>query len=165
MHNKLSTLTLVSLVAFSSTALLSKSVSALTITLNSINYEIITTTGTYGDLQIDLEAQPWWGSTNLAESGADQVGDGLGFPNGLGPYFGYERTATSTRGWAFDSEDNAAIGISVFDISGFSESRTWAIVDESTTVPEPSTIIGLGTLMIFAFGTDFKRKLGKAKKK
>ena len=165
MNNKLSTLALASLITVSSTALLSESASALTITLDSINYEITTITGTYGDLQTDLETQPWWGFTALAESGADQVGDGLGFPNGLGPYFGYERTTLSTRGWAFDSEDNDAIGIGVFDPGGFSESRTWAIVDQSTSVPEPSTIIGLGTLIAFAFGTDFKRKLANVKKK
>ncbi|MGK7939739.1 MAG: PEP-CTERM sorting domain-containing protein [Crocosphaera sp.] len=32
-------------------------------------------------------------------------------------------------------------------------------------VPEPSTIISLGTLITFAFGTNFKRKFVKAKKK
>ncbi|MGK7955144.1 MAG: PEP-CTERM sorting domain-containing protein [Crocosphaera sp.] len=38
-------------------------------------------------------------------------------------------------------------------------------IEASTSVPEPSTIIGLGILATFGFGTSFKRKLVKAKKK
>ncbi|NES99298.1 MAG: PEP-CTERM sorting domain-containing protein [Sphaerospermopsis sp. SIO1G1] len=36
---------------------------------------------------------------------------------------------------------------------------------QPTSVPEPSTIIGLGVLGTFCAGTGFKHKLAKAKKK
>lgn len=109
---------------------------AVVIDLSGTPYSIDTTVGTYGDLQTALESQPWWGSSALAEEGAGDVGASLGFPNGLGPYFAYERTSTSTRGWSFDDDDDSVIGIGVFDPEGFTASRTWAV---ATLIPEPTT--------------------------
>lgn len=129
---------------------------AAQINLSGTIYNITTIDGTFGDLQTTLESQPWWGSSALAEEGAGDLGASLGFPNGLGPYFGYERTATSTRGWSFDDEENAAIGIGVFDPDGFSASRTWAVTETATSVPEPLGI--LGTIAALGMGAGMKRK-------
>ena len=132
---------------------------AVQINLGGTDYNITTTTGTYGDLQTTLESQPWWGSSELAEEGAGDLGASLGFPNGLGPYFAYERTATSTRGWSFDDEDNAAIGIGVFDPGGFSATRTWAITEAVASVPEPASLLGLAA--VAGIGLATRRKLAQ----
>ena len=51
-----------------------------------------------------------------------------------------------------------------FNVLIFDSSATFAVVDSvSQTVPEPLTILGTGTAIIF--GTTFKRQLNKAKKK
>jgi hypothetical protein len=128
------------------------SASAVTIELGGTNYEITTISGTFDDNQSSLEMQPWWGSQTVAEEAAGLVGTELGTPNfgnTAGAFFAY--AATSSLLFLESSEPS-------YPLNSWPSDReaTFAVAEEVSQVPEPSTILGIATAL--GFGSLFKGK-------
>jgi len=78
---------------------------AVTVTVNSTQYDVSTAFGNFtpipGEIvepwwtnSTELMAQPWWGNQSLAHEFAAAVGGNLGYPNTpvIGPFFAYSFT-------------------------------------------------------------------------
>ena len=146
---------------------------AFVVTINKMQYDVTTFTGTYNDNSSKFATaanggtMPWWGDSSLASEFAHQVGLSLGLPllNIMGPFFGFgglQYGVVLSQAW------HSGFGFVVDNNSGFpaswsqpglslDNSGTWAQVSRSTSpassVPGPLPVLGVAA----AFG--FSRKL------
>jgi hypothetical protein len=158
---------------------------AAQISLEGMDYEVTTITGTFADLFDILNDQPWYteddNTSTLAFSARDQVGEQLGFPatntldTTLGPILRTPLFAfDDLRGGGF-SGDFALASLSdgpidlldgVLDAPSGAvnytadTTLTFAVVapDEPESVPEPMTLLGLGAVGLVGAGSALKRK-------
>ncbi len=135
-------------------SLFTPTVSAVTITLDEINYEITTIEGTFNDNETLLRSQPWFGSFDLSREATSLVGGAFDFPNIIGPIFLTNITGPSF-GYIFNSSTERPTTISFQ--GNFKESTNlFAIATEAEPVPEPLTI--LGTLIAGGIGVAMKKR-------
>jgi len=114
---------------------------------NGMTYDITTATGSANDLRSTLEAQPWFGSINLAVELSRLTLPSFGFPNRLGqtpvtPYYLYKSDGFSyiTRNAGGQAFANNTFG---------NDSDVWHVLESNTTpVPEPSTFLLMGLGLI-----------------
>lgn len=93
------------------------------------------------------------------EIGVFEPGDTLIFPNG-----GVSEFSITGINPKIDIEDPLAFPIQL-EFNSFTASFEMSPLVTSESVPEPSTILGLGLIASFGVGSSFKGKLTKAKKK
>ncbi|ACK70502.1 hypothetical protein PCC7424_2075 [Gloeothece citriformis PCC 7424] len=168
-------LSLGTLTVLGASVLSSQEADAAIFTVNGTQYDITTVTGSFNQLQSQLESQVWWGNTTLAMDFASTVGSSLGKPNLLGlnlvsPLFAYNTILQSIplrpsvrQTLAVGAVEQELLGSTVTLVNTYpslssSISYTWAIATEvpEEPVPEPLTILGVSTVV--GFGAAFKRK-------
>lgn len=152
----------------------SQSAQALRITTSIGDYDVETQIGRFDNIDFRtnvLEEQIWWDNTSLAREFAQLVGFELGRVNPPdsfftigGPYF----ATGSINDINFSGCARFRFGgVSCNNnLQGQNDRSTFAVatpVTPVTPVPEPLTILGTGTAILF--GAGFKHKLTKAKKK
>jgi hypothetical protein len=114
------------------------------VTLNGVQYQITTLVGTPEDFAAYFAQQPWYLSTSLAQSAADQVGASFGLPNNVngpaGPAFVLNYLAPPSNSAA------AFVGTAVpFPFTaGVTPGRTYTFAFDAATVPAPGTAALLG---------------------
>ena len=112
-------------------------------TVNGVNYDITTVTGTFNSLQATLQAQPWWGSSTSAGQFATVVGNSLGLPNFFGingPLFSY--SSGRFFGINTNTSQSFVLGSVVPSARLNSLNLTYATA-KATPVPTPALLPGL----------------------
>ena len=138
-------------------ACISSPARAYIVTVNSVEYEVSTTTGTFGSLGSTLTSQPWWGPSKgpTAASFAAAVAGNLFFPNGggsAGPFFGYDNPDyISGKFW-----NGSAVIDSAFSPS---ESITWAVARQTGSVPDHGQTLALFGAALFGM-LGLRRRFG-----
>jgi hypothetical protein len=150
------------------------SAQAFVVTVNSVQYDVTTFTGSYASSTSKFETaandgvMPWWGDSNLAKQFATAVGSSFGNPNNAvgfdcdttcGPIFGYVANLGGFpnnfgKGWIRLPDGN----IVDLPIQPQTASFTWAqvaLVAAPAPAPGPLPLFGAGA----AFG--FSRQLRK----
>ena len=154
--------TLGAAVALAALSLSPGSAQAYVVTVNSVQYDVTTFTGSYNDnvSKFGVALMPWWGgSSTLANAFAAAVGAGMGYPNGgNGPFFAWKQESgqVSTE---YTYEGNGGS----FPYGQYSASipvgdtyPVWAqVAPAAAPVPAPLPLFGAAA----AFG--FSRKLRK----
>ena len=152
-----------------------KPAQAATFNVNGIDYDITTVTGYYYSLIDQLQATPWWGNDNLANTFSTTVGNFFGNSNdGSGVYFAHALSSESfVIGFYYDENYNSFPLFDtreVVDVYGtqlnlkiYDDGRTkeYAVAVTPAAVPEPLTI--LGSITAAGFGVAFKRKKNSTK--
>ena len=127
------------------------------VTVDGVQYDVTTFTGTYND-NFEKFAQPangglmpWWGSEFTANVFAAAVGSSLGEPNTLLAYTFGPIFAVRVEGGTIFGRYNGLNGDNqVFSYnSNFSESRVWAQVGPADPVPAPLPVLGSGAALGF----------------
>jgi hypothetical protein len=148
------------------------SAKALVVTVNSVQYDVTTFTGTYNNNTSQFETaanggvMPWWGSSASAEQFAITVGTSLGIVNNCqgskncGPFFAYAISGTSSiLNYRFDQSASGGVGgvlISPLG-AGYHASRDWAQATLHTPVPGPLPLFGVGAA--FTFSRRLRKKI------
>jgi hypothetical protein len=154
-------------VALAAISLSAGSAQAVVVTVDGVQYDVTTFTGSYNDNTSKFQTpanggvMPWWGSSVLAVQFATQVGSGLGQPNNLGtpfgPVFAYATSGQNLRIHYYDSRYPSP-SILYYDALPQGDSFTWAQVNVSA-VPAPLPLFGAAA----AFG--FSRRLSSRSKR
>ena len=109
-------------------------------------WDVTTVTGTFNTLQVQLEAQEWWGDRALAIVFANELGASLGTPNnpllGLyyGPYFGYDPYGSYNTWFIAYRAPSYVIDSSISNTF----SGTWAVATRAAVPDSGSTAALLG---------------------
>ena len=163
MRKKLTTLAFTGTIASALTVMVVADAQAVTITLNSQNYEIATVEGDFLELSESVERTPWWEDEAVAFDVAGQFAalcqDGC-LPNefegvALGPLFAYALQAPIGT-IVYETYDETLDASFAGEIPA-TRSGTYAIVSSTTPIPEPLTI--LGSVAAVGFGVVMKRRL------
>ena len=150
------------------------SAQALVVTVNSVQYDVTTFTGTYNDNSSKFKTpanggvMPWWNNSTLAMSFATAVGTNLGYPNlGVaGPVFGYGWESIDPCAENFDSCPDEIVyyifrhsnGAYFESDSSADSARTWA---QASLYTAPAPVPGPLPLFGAAAALGFSRKLRK----
>jgi hypothetical protein len=129
------------------------SAQAYVVTVNGVQYDVTTFTGSYNANTSKFATaanngmMPWWNNSTTAQAFAEQVGSSLGLMN---------VTGTGTSGPFFGYTINANPGISNYRWLGstpvatgsaaFTTARTWA---QATPVPAPLPMLGSAAALSF----------------
>ncbi len=139
--------TLAATIAMTTTVsgVISSSAQAATVnrTVNGVNYDITTVTGTFNSLQATLQSQPWWGSSTSASQFATVVGNSLGLPNFFGingPLFSFN--SGRVFGVGINTSQSFVLGSVVPSARLNSVSLAYATA-RATPVPTPALLPGL----------------------
>jgi hypothetical protein len=138
------------------------SAQAYVVTVNGVQYDVTTFTGSY-DANTSKFAlppapgvMPWWGSGSLAQQFATAVGNGLGTPNGQeGPLFGFVRQGPGNAFISYYSNHSSFGTIVTF--TGISDSATWAQVAPAAPAPGPLPLLGAGAT--FGFSRQLRKRI------
>ena len=109
-------------------------------------WDVSTVTGTFNTLQVQIEAQEWWGDRALAIVFANELGASLGTPNnplpGLyyGPYFGYDPYGSYNTWFIAYRPPSYVIDSSISNTF----SGTWAVATRAAVPDSGSTAALLG---------------------
>ena len=75
---------------------------AAMITLDGVDYDVTTVTGSFDELETQLKSNPWWGDWEMASRAAEKVKFYLGSASvlnlELGPFFAYRLNAGDLGG-------------------------------------------------------------------
>ena len=151
-----------------SLTLISTSAQAAVFNVNGTDYDMTTIDGSYNELFSQLSNQVWFNDENLAQDFAATVQLSLGdpYPNSDGSFLGILFANANSRVSLFKNTDKTTLSASISSINEY----TWAIaekvdteINQGQSVPEPLTILGAGTAILF--GTRFKQKLNQSKTK
>ena len=122
-------------------------VNAVPITTSIGSFDISTINGTYPALSSTLQAQPWWGSVDLAVEFAGFVGDTFGTPNNgvFGPFFTFSASSTDfvSAGWCLVTFCSSSVDEVGLAAAGIGFNGQFAVASASA-VPEPTSIALLG---------------------
>jgi hypothetical protein len=149
------------------------SAQAFVVTVNSVQYDVTTFTGSYNDNTSKFETaanngvMPWWGSQSLAGQFAAAVAGGLGFPNGisdLSPFFGYRFEELE-----FESLVKLALFAPTYSESGLfvnenifgADTVEWAQVAPYTppAAPAPGPLPLFGAAAAFGFSRKLRKRI------
>jgi hypothetical protein len=136
------------------------SAQAYVVTVNSVQYDVTTFTGSYNSSTSNFSASgagvmPWYGSSSLAQSFAAAVGSGLGFVQNssfIGPLFAYD---SQPNAYAYNA-NNLTVGPLLYfptDVKIWAQATIYTA--PAASVPGPLPLFGAAA----AFG--FSRKLRK----
>jgi hypothetical protein len=137
------------------------SAQAYVVTVNSVQYDVTTFTGSYDADTSKFETaanggvMPWWGSESLASQFAAAVSGNLGAPNDpFGPYFGWSAMngAIEVKRW-FTTTSTVVPGAHMTDVT-----FTWA---QATlyTAPAPGPLPLFGAAAAFGFSRKLRKRI------
>ncbi|MBL9127747.1 MAG: hypothetical protein JNL97_08875, partial [Verrucomicrobiales bacterium] len=136
----------IALFAALATLLMTGSAGAVVVTIDGMDYDITTLTGTFDDNASVLTAQPWYGDETLANRFVDAVGARLGLPHDAGnsvadfltgPMFAWTDNPPSGNPNAFRASTWVRSAYFGFDNQSFAERAryfpyTFAVVNSGT---------------------------------
>ncbi len=162
MLKKLTTFAVTSTVISGAAVIAAAAAQAVTITLDSQNYEIDLVGGSFLDLAAELEQTPWWQQDTVASDAASQfagVCPNDCLPNDLqgvvsGPFFAHD-LQLPTGSIVYETYDDTASVPFTGTVAG-TTTGTYAIASSVEPIPEPLTL--LGSAAAVGFGILMKRR-------
>ena len=132
--------------------MLSMVANAAMVTVDGIDYDVSTVTGTYNDLSATLQAQIWWGDVGLAADFAVATEEQEGTP-----IFAYEDYGSGIFGTKYNANANANANAPpgpafLYPVVGYDESQVYATVTLSQVpLPAAAWLFGSGLIGLVGF--------------
>lgn len=131
------------------------SAQAYVVTVNGVQYDVTTFTGSYNAntskfaTAANNGVMPWWNNSTMAQAFAEQVGISLGLMNvtgTLGPFFGFQDNTFGIQNFRWVGSTSTVSTGSV----AYGTSRTWAqATPQATPVPGPLPLLGAALPLSF----------------
>ena len=138
---------------------------AFVVTVNSLQYDVTTFSGTYNANTSKFATaanggvMPWWGSSSLASQFATQVGSNLGLANiTVGPFFAYQALSNTVIAFTFASFPVPSVfSLGVSPTDSFSWAKASLVAQPAAPVPGP--LPALGAAAAFGFSRQLRKRI------
>jgi len=143
--------------------------SALTVTVDSIDYDVTIFSGAFNSNSALFQAPPagqvpWWGNDDLALDFALQVYDqlGLGPTSGYGPVFAYENSGTDILGWSQSITDTESQNFeTIATTAGVNYAIATPLFSAPASVPAPLPVFGAAAA--FGWSRQLRKRIAEMK--